>query len=126
MMGLNSIDRPFKNNGERIYFTGASISGDRITFTGGNTHLQMMGGGCATCHGVDRGGRRMMPKFWKTAPEVTAAALFDSRDDDHGDGHGDHAAYDEQSLRRAVFEGIDPAGAPLMTQVLGLPRYAMC
>jgi cytochrome c oxidase subunit 2 len=51
MMGEQPVSRSFDSNGERIYFTGRSRSGPPITFSGGNMHLRMMGGGCATCHG---------------------------------------------------------------------------
>ncbi len=62
----------------------------------------------------------MMPWFWKVAPAITPEALFGSHDD--GDGHGEHDAYDDESLRRAVFRGIDPSGAPLDEL---MPRWSM-
>jgi mono/diheme cytochrome c family protein len=80
MMGEQAVSRNFDSNGERIYFTGRSRSGPAITFGGGNMHLRMMGGGCATCHGDDReGGIRMMPRFWLVAPALTRDALFEDR-----------------------------------------------
>jgi hypothetical protein len=36
--------------------------------TGGGMHMQMNRAGCVTCHGVDRQGARLMPRFWKAAP----------------------------------------------------------
>ncbi len=111
MMGARAMPATFQSNGERIYFTGTSGSGEPVTYTGGNMHLQMMGGGCATCHGADRSGARMMPELWLVAPPLTREALFDSHGKD--DGHGDHASYDEATLRRAISRGVDPSGAPL-------------
>ena len=118
MMGAQPWPARFQTNGERIYFTGASESGTPITYTGGNMHLRMMGGGCATCHGGDRRGGRMMPEFWLEAPPLTRAALFG----DHEDDHGDHSAYDADTLRRAVSRGLDPGGGALSTT---MPRWSM-
>ena len=81
-------------------------------------HLEMMGGGCATCHGTGRRGARMMPEFWLRAPALTRAALFEA----HDDGHGDHASYDANTLRRAVSRGLDPEGAVLSPI---MPRWSM-
>lgn len=123
----------FQSNGERIYFTGSSSSGFRIGASGGGMHMQMHGGGCVTCHGADRQGGRLMPRFWKVVPPLTPAALFreqdghgeNSKDDGHGDkddGHGDHGAYDDVTLRRAIIEGVDPGGTPLDRE---MPRWTM-
>jgi mono/diheme cytochrome c family protein len=91
-----------------------------VTYTGGNMHLEMMGGGCATCHGADRRGARMIPEFWEVAPALTRDALFD----DHGarGGHGTHASYGAASLRRAISRGVDPSGAQLAPH---MPRWSM-
>ena len=51
MMGQARLPASFASNGERIYFTGTSASGDPITFQGGDLHMTMMGAGCANCHG---------------------------------------------------------------------------
>ena len=107
MMGSGTVPATFDSNGERIYFTGTSASGMPITYTGGNMHLRMMGGGCATCHGADREGARMMPEFWVEAPPLTREALFETHHE--ADGHGEHPAYDARSLRRAISRGVDPA-----------------
>jgi cytochrome c553 len=102
MMGRQATPASFENNGERIYFTGTSVSGRPIAFSGGNMHMQMHGGGCVTCHDVDRqGGIRVMPR---------------------ADGHGDHASYTEASLQRAITEGIDPSGQPFDE---AMPRWSM-
>ncbi len=115
---------PYVSNGERIYFTGADSTGYPIPATGGRRgagmHRQMHGGGCAGCHGANREGRRLWPQFWIKAPALTPTALFD---DDHGDdGHGDHAIYDAESLKRAITRGIDPSGQSLDA---AMPRWRM-
>ncbi len=120
MGGYQASPETFASNGERIYFTGTSDSGNAITYTGGNVHLQMMGGGCAICHGADRGGRRVMPQFWIVAPPLTQEALYGNHEE--FTGHGEHERYDPASLRRAISRGVDPAGAPLDTT---MPRWSM-
>ena len=126
-LSSNDIPTEFASNGERIYFTGVSGSGKPISARGGDAamgmHRQMHGSGCATCHGVEREGRRLRPRFWIKAPALTADALFG--DDDHkqdSSGHGDHRTYDAVSLRRAIIEGVDPAGEPLDQ---AMPRWSM-
>ncbi len=100
----------FSSNGERIYFTGTSSSRLPITPTGGNMHMRMHGGGCASCHGADRLGGRLMPRFWITIPALTPSALFGVRDEPADeDGHGDHGSYDDAALRRAITKGTDPS-----------------
>ncbi len=119
----NNWPAQFRSNGERIYFSGTSSSGLPITSNGGGMHMQMHAGGCVTCHGADRLGGRLMPRFWVTAPPLTAAALFKADDEHSGeDRHGDHDAYDEATLRRAITEGIDPEGERLDP---AMPRWSM-
>ncbi len=120
MMGGEAWPASFVSNGERIYFTGTSNSGNGITSSGGGMHQRMMGGGCASCHGADRRGGRLMPQFWKKAPPLTREALIDAHEE--GGGHDDHGSYNPDTLKRAVFEGIDPSGASLDEL---MPRWSM-
>jgi cytochrome c oxidase subunit 2 len=120
MMGNQVIPAKFESNGERIYYTGVGSSGNPVTYTGGNMHLRMMGGGCATCHGASRAGARMMPQFWLVAPPLTRDALFEHHDD--GSGHGKHVDYDAATLRRAIARGLDPSGKLLDSN---MPRWSM-
>ena len=122
----NSGSENYVSNGERIYFTGQNQLGVSINSEGGSggMHNQMhRGGGCASCHGADREGERLWPQFWISAPALTAEALFgdDSHDSD-SDGHGDHADYDEESLRRAISLGVEPSGERLDS---AMPRWTM-
>ncbi len=118
----------FQSNGERIYFTATSASGLPISLEGGTMHMEMSAGGCVACHGADRQGGRLMPQFWKSAPPLTAAALFGEHADEdenasgEGDGHGDHDSYTEDTLRRAITDGVDPAGESLDP---AMPRWSM-
>ena len=117
----------FISNGERIYFTGRSLSGLEINASGGNSqmgmHQQMRGASCAGCHGADRAGQILWPRFWVKAPALTKKALFG--DADHkakSDTHGNHASYDADSLRIAITNGLDPAGEKLNSS---MPRWSM-
>ena len=114
----------FVSNGERSYFTGSSASGSPINAVGGdghmNMHMRMHGTGCVSCHGVEREGSRLWPQFWVKAPALTVEALFS--DDHTDDGHGDHGSYDVKSLRRAITDGVSPAGKRLDA---AMPRWSM-
>lgn len=114
----------FVSNGERIYFTGSSASGNTISARGGsghmNMHMRVHGGGCVTCHGVEREGSRLWPQFWVKAPALTAEALF--AEDHADDGHDDHGSYDAESLRRAITDGVNPAGKQLDS---AMPRWSI-
>lgn len=99
----------FNSEGERLYFTGVSSSGDLMIPIGGHHHMQMHGGSCVTCHGGDKeGGMRMWPRFWVVAPALT----FDALSKEHNDGHA-HTSYDEVALRDAIVMGINPRGEKL-------------
>ena len=111
----------FSSNGERIYHTGTSSSGDPILSSGGggmmNRHRQMHGGGCALCHGANREGKRLWPQFWIEAPALTPTALFAENHTDH-----DHAGYDDDSLRLAILTGVTPSGSIMDDS---MPRWTM-
>lgn len=110
-------NQQFSALGEQIYFTGRGQNGRPLAVAGGSHYMQMHGGGCAGCHGVDRqGGQRMYPFFWVVTPALTAAALLGEHDEDRGDhteSHGDHGCYDLTTLAKALTAGVDPSGAPL-------------
>ena len=113
----------FLSNGERIYFTAMSASRRRINSRGGGMHMSMMGGGCVTCHGANRQGGRVMPRFWELVPPLTPAALFDEHaEGEKEDGHGDHEGYTDETLRRAITQGVDPGGKSLDP---AMPRWSM-
>ena len=103
--------------GERIYFTGTGARGRRIPYRGGSMGWRLRGAGCADCHGADRrGGKRMMPEFWRRAPPITPPALF-------AQGSVERAAYDPRSsLRQAIRDGIGRDGQTLAYE---MPRWEM-
>jgi cytochrome c oxidase subunit II len=99
----------FSSNGERIYFTATNESGDRVRSSAGPRSGMMRDQfACADCHGDDgQGGqaRMMMESF--EAPAIT----WDSLTGEHGDhGVDGHPPYDEESLKRAIRDGVDPEG----------------
>lgn len=128
--GFNSrtteFEHDYVSNGERIYLTGTSASGQPVNSLGGDAtmgmHRQMHGGGCGSCHGDDREGQRLWPRFWVEAPALTAESLFGDDHEEDSSDHGDHGSYDAVSLRRAITQGFDPAGESLDE---AMPRWSM-
>lgn len=122
----------FASNGERIYFTGASVNGP-IRYSGGDfgdvIGRGMMGRGmmrgvtlaCADCHGNDaRGGRHIMHMQVMDAPDIRWRTLTAS---EAGDDHAmEHASYTPDTFAQAVRDGVDPAGRPLDA---AMPRWQM-
>lgn len=116
----------FDSNGERIYFTGTSSSRDPIRAEMPGMH-RMQGGGmaCADCHGPDgRGGtfRMMMDSYH--APDIRYETLT-AEQHEHKEGereHEEHPPYTDETIKRAIAEGLDPAGEPLE---FPMPRWQM-
>ncbi|MBI3945426.1 MAG: cytochrome c [Armatimonadetes bacterium] len=111
----------FRSNGEQIYFTATSRSGEPITFRGGPAWMQMHGGSCANCHGPDgRGGIRVHMTD-VVAPDIRYRTLTSAEHDEHGGDEG-HPPYTDALIQRAITEGLDPAGKPLDP---AMPRWSM-
>jgi cytochrome c oxidase subunit II len=113
--------RSYASNGERVYFTGQSETDPQITSQMQGMHRMQAGSmACADCHGSDgRGGtvRMMMSSF--DAPDIRYSTLIEG---EHGDAHGEHAPYMDEDIKRAITEGIDPAGEELEWI---MPRWEM-
>jgi mono/diheme cytochrome c family protein len=100
----------FKSNGERIYYTATSTSGDEITATGGPHWFWMHGGSCVDCHGADgRGGLVHMTN--EIAPDIRYKAL--TAKPLEMEDHEEHPPYTDALIKRAISKGLDPAGEPL-------------
>ncbi len=117
----------FDTNGERIYFTSTSDSGEDIDYEGGPGSGGMMMGGrlsCASCHGPDaRGGRHRMHMDVMDAPNIRWVALSDEDHDDRvEDTHEQDAGYDVDAFRFAVMGGVHRDGEPLSND---MPRWTM-
>jgi len=77
---------------------------------------------CADCHGADgRGGTVSMMMGSFEAPDVRYKVLTEPRRGPEA-GHAEHSPYDDATLRRAITEGVDPAGAALE---FPMPRWQM-
>ena len=101
--------------GQRIFQQGIGIDGQRIARTGG---MGMGTYGCAMCHGYDGHGWRMM---MFTAPNITYANLTDPAGMHEPDGTRG-PTYTDPLIRRAVIDGIDPAGEALASW---MPRWQL-
>lgn len=127
--------RQYDSNGEQIYFTGTSRSGTPVTFDmhgdrGMMGGMIMRGGmGCADCHGPEgRGGRVRMMMSSFTAPDIRYTTLTSgemAHGHEEGDGHDgeeEHPPYTDETIKRAITQGINPAGEPLDWP---MPRWSM-
>jgi len=103
-------------NGERIFKTGYSLDGERIAFEDGPAWLYMHGGGCASCHGLDGRGGYWVMMSTEVAPDIRYSHLTE---DEHAEDEG-HPPYDDESMARAIREGLNPAGEPLSRP---MPRW---
>jgi len=107
---------PFESNGERIYFTAESSAGEPITYSGGTTMMQQSIA-CVSCHGPGGRGGRVTMMMWRfDVPDITWDNLTQEEHHEEKLGeeeHEEHPPYTEETLRRAITWGIDPAGEPL-------------
>lgn len=113
MMGLFALScsPAFKSNGQRIYYTATSSSGQPIYSQG----FTMMHGSiaCVNCHGEDgHGGTVYMMMYRFEAPNITWAVLTGQ--------HEDHAPYTEATIKDAITKGIEPNGEELK---IYMPRW---
>jgi ABC-type branched-subunit amino acid transport system substrate-binding protein/cytochrome c553 len=106
--------------GKRIFLKGESPSGARITARVGMGGLELSGASvaCGNCHGEDGRGR---PEGGVAPSNIQWSELTKPYGHDHPQGRR-HGAFDEPLLRRAVMDGIDPAGTRLDG---AMPRYDM-
>lgn len=154
----------YESNGEQIYFTATSASGQPITFTMGSYgpavgqtgygnypgYGPMMGGygmgrgmmgsgwgnmgwsgqmgmSCASCHGPDGRGGRFLAMGTVQTPDIRYATLagleeIDGNAHEEGEEEHGHEAYDEESLKRVITQGIEPDGEVLNPF---MPRWSM-
>ena len=62
---------PFESNGERIYFTAESSSGEPITYSGGSLMMHQRTA-CVNCHGPEGKGGRVTMMMWRfDTPDIT-------------------------------------------------------
>jgi len=105
--------------GKEIYMHGASASAAiTATLDAGSSKVETPAMPCASCHGRDGRGR---VEGGVTPSDITFAALHRAYAVTTPSGRT-HGPYDDRALRRAITEGIDPAGNRLDSV---MPRYAM-
>jgi mono/diheme cytochrome c family protein len=108
----------FESNGEMIYYTGINESGERIETEYGPHWLYTHGGSCVDCHGTDgRGGYPIM-----MGSEISPDIRYESLVSENHTEEEEHPPYTDEAIKRAIREGIDPAGEPLD---LTMPRWKM-
>ncbi len=123
---LNACASPYKygSNGERIYFTATSSSGQSITYSGSIRMMHTIA--CANCHGPDGKGGRVNMMMWSfNVPDITWDKLTQEEhheQDADMDEHEEHPPYTEETVKRAITRGVDPAGEPLDDE---MPRWRM-
>jgi cytochrome c oxidase subunit 2 len=94
----------FSSNGQRIYFTATSSSGEPIIPEGFTMMMHHIA--CVDCHGPQgKGGTvyMMMERF--DVPNITWPDLTGQ--------HEDHPPYTEETVKQAITMGVDPAGNEL-------------
>lgn len=75
---------------------------------------------CVSCHGPDgRGGEVTMMMLQFDVPDITWDNL--TEEEEHEE-HEEHPPYTEETLKRAITQGLDPAGE--MLEEL-MPRWQM-
>jgi mono/diheme cytochrome c family protein len=113
--------KSFASNGERIYYTGISARTGPIRVSGGPMWMAHGGVGCVACHGVH--GRGGIPVMMGTAiPEDIRYEALTKGDHEKEKGEMEHPPYTDALIKRAVTQGVDPAGRPLDWT---MPRWYM-
>ena len=106
--------------GQRIYMLGESPTGAKLVGRIGMAGLELTGAAvaCGNCHGEDGRGR---PEGGVVPSNVLWSELTKAYGHHHENGRR-HGAFDDASLQRSVFDGVDPDGNALEG---AMPRYAM-
>lgn len=107
-----SIEKTYSSLGEQIYFSGRGEAGRTIPFTYGPMWLRMRGGSCASCHGCDGKGGLPIMMSDEEAPPITWHALTEAEHEEK-EYEEEHPPYDDRLVKRAIAEGLNPAGEPL-------------
>jgi mono/diheme cytochrome c family protein len=112
----------FSSNGERIYYTSTSSSGQPIGYSGSFRMMHPIA--CVNCHGTNgQGGRihMMMQNF--DVPDISWHKLIEEEhEEEDEEEHEEHPPYTEETIKIAIIKGINPAGEPLDEE---MPRWKM-
>ena len=109
-----------ETRGKQIYFDGTSPSGGTINAVVGDEAVTLPGSAvtCASCHGSDGLGR---PEGGVLPPDVRWSELAKTYGHVHENGRR-HPAFDDASLARSIFAGVDSADNQLDR---AMPLYQM-
>jgi cytochrome c oxidase subunit II len=110
----------FPSNGEQIYFTATS---QRMTPINSSLAMGMMSDGmvtCSICHGQGgRGGQVEIMMRTFDVPDIRFGTLTSGQMQDKGE---EHPPYSDETIKRAITQGIDPSGKSLEWP---MPRWTM-
>jgi mono/diheme cytochrome c family protein len=114
----SNVQENFSSNGEMIYHTGYNESGQKIETKYGPHWLYVHGGSCVNCHGTDGKGGFPVMMGYAVPSDIRYETLISGKHDEEEE----HPPYTNETIKRAIREGIDPAGEPLD---LTMPRWKM-
>ncbi len=111
---------PAETRGKHLYLQGESLSGTLVTALVGDDDTEVNGRSlpCANCHGKDGLGRA---EGGLTPSNITWTNLTKPYGHAHSYGRT-HPPFTEETLARAITQGLDPARNTLDK---GMPRYRM-
>jgi len=111
---------PVQRRGKHIYLRGEGGSESPVYATLGDPPMQVSAKmlPCVNCHGY---AGRGIPEGGVTPSNVSWSSLTKSYGTVHATGRR-HGPYDENKLKRAITEGIDPSGNVLG---VGMPKFQM-
>jgi cytochrome c oxidase subunit II len=100
----------YASNGQRIFLTATSASGQPIYSEGYMMYPRYIS--CSSCHGID--GRGSTVFMMLLAPDITWTALTDPKQH--------NPPYSDESLERAIAQGFDSSGQFMSVY---MPRWQM-
>jgi ABC-type branched-subunit amino acid transport system substrate-binding protein len=107
-----------QRQGKEIYLHGTTASGEGLRVMVGDTEAVTSAFRCASCHGP---GGLGTTERGASAGDISWKNLSSPQGHQHLDGRR-HPAFTPESLKRAIREGIDPAGNTLAEQ---MPRFQL-
>jgi len=111
-LGADRLDRTYTSNGERIYYTATSASGQPITARIGLVTMTGPMMSCVDCHGP-RGEGGPIRFCIECHGEESPMAAFRAPALKY---------YGDELMKRAITTGVGPDGRPLFTP---MPRWSM-
>ena len=108
-------DKPtYSSLGESIYYAGIGNAGRDIPYTAGPRWMRTtQERGCVNCHGVDGKGGSPLTTTSTVAPDITYESLISEVHQHGGQAEVHEGRYTDEAIRRAITEGINPAGKEL-------------